>query len=163
MLYSDVITAVRSSISVKRVVSYPSIHCFSVATPPHLRVVEHGVEPPDTLAEGYEQRFIGDFLVYFIRFHILAFYGRLMPPRNFLIRQVSTLTLLMFAQNTPLQLVGVAVMPVAPAAYHVLLGWSYLDTRGVDVVSHGNDEVTPSPYLGMGSEPFSPRRAQGRS
>ena len=55
---------------------------------PHLRVVEHGVEPPDTLAEGYEQRFIGDFLVYFIRFHILAFYGRLLPPRNFLIRQV---------------------------------------------------------------------------
>ena len=53
---------------------------------PHLRVVEHGVEPPDTLAEGYEQRFIGDFLVYFIRFHILAFYGRLLPPRNFLIR-----------------------------------------------------------------------------
>ena len=26
--------------------------------------------------------------VYFIRFHILAFYGRLLPPRNFLIRQV---------------------------------------------------------------------------
>ena len=47
-------------------------------------------------------------------------------------------------------------MPVAPAAYHVLLGWSYLDTRGVDVVSHGNDEVAPSPYLGMGSEPVFP-------
>ena len=47
-------------------------------------------------------------------------------------------------------------MPVAPAAYHVLLGWSYLDTRGVDVVSHGNDEVAPSPYLGMGFEPVFP-------
>ena len=33
--------------------------------------------------------------------------------------------------------------------YHVLLGWSYLDTRGVDVVSHGNDEVAPSPYLSL--------------
>ena len=33
------------------------------------------LDKADTLAEGYEQRFIGDFLVYFIRFHILAFYG----------------------------------------------------------------------------------------
>lgn len=62
----------------------------------------------------------------------------------------------MFAQNTPVAVVGVAVMPVAPAAYRVLLGWSYLDTRGVDVVSHGNDEVAPSPYLGMGFEPVFP-------
>ena len=30
-----------------------------------------------------------------------------------------------------------------------LLYTSYLDTRGVDVVSHGNDEVAPSPYLGI--------------
>lgn len=61
------------------------------------------VEPPDTLAEGYEQRFIGDFLVYFIRFHILAFYGRLFAAPKFFNQTSSTLTLLMFAQNTPLQ------------------------------------------------------------
>ena len=59
-------------------------------------------------------------------------------------------------QEHAVAVVGVAVMPVAPAAYHVLLGWSSLDTRGVDVVSHGNDEVAPSPYLGMGFEPVFP-------
>ena len=92
-------------------------------------VVEDHVEPPDALAEGYDKRFIGgyvlldfphrssyhaarertlassadDFLVYFIRFHIVVFLaGGFCRPEIF--NQLSsTLTLLTFAQNTPLQ------------------------------------------------------------
>ena len=140
MLYSDVITAVRSSISVKRVVSYPSIHCFSVATPHTCgssNMVLSRPIPRRRLRAAFHRRFC---LLH--SFYILMLLRAAFAAPKFLIRQVP-LNPAHVRPEHAVAVVGVAVMPVVlrriTSLRVVVSRYSWCRC-----CVHGNDEVAPS-------------------